>query len=1135
MDPTGNLYIADDGNRRIRKVDAGGTITTVAGNGLAGFGGDNGPATAAGLTNPIGVAVDAAGNLYIADFSNQRIRKVDAGGTITTVAGGGSGGLGDGGPATAATLGFIGGVAVDAAGHLYISDWINQRIRKVDAGGTITTIAGDGLRGFGGDGGPATAARLNAPRGVAVDAAGNLYIADADNGRIRRVDAGGTITTVAGGGTGGLGDGGRATTGRLSNPVGVTMDPAGSLYIAEEGSNRIRKVGPAGGFVDATPPVVARVVTGTPGTNNWYTSNVALTWTVTDPDSPILSLSGCGPTSITTDTAGQTLTCTATSGGGTTTQSVTIKRDTAAPTVNLLTPANDAIFEQNTVVNADYNCTDATAGVASCTGPVTSGAPIDTATPGAKSFAVTAIDAAGNTATATHTYTVSEVAPPVTAVADSATTLEDQAVTVAVLTNDTGGGAPLAITAVTQGTNGAVSIVGTSVQYTPEANFNGSDSFSYTASDGTTSSSATVAVTVTPGNDPPAANDDTAATDEDTAAILAVLGNDTDIDGDTLSLSAVTQGALGSVAITGTTVTYTPNANVSGSDSFSYTATNGQLSDTATVSVTINPVNDAPVGVNDSAITDQNVAVTIDVLTNDVDIDSAALAVSAVDISTNATITTNGTTVTYTPSPAFFGTDSFSYTVSDGSLSSTATVTVTVNEVDGTAPVITPNVVGTLGNGSWYLSGVEVTWTVTDAESEIDSSTGCERVYVIEDTAGRTLTCSATSVGGTNTQSVTVKKDASPPAIRFPAPAPGAGFYTGQSVQADFECTDVGSGVNSCSGTVSDGAAIDTASNGEKTFEVTGTDQAGNTQTFTRKYNVVPQGTVIITTVAGGGPIDSVEALETSVTGPEGVAVDPAGNRYIAVPLLHQVLRLDAAGSITVVAGDGSAGFTGDGATASEARLNRPSGVALDAAGNLYIADHFNHRIRRVDPAGTITTVAGNGVQGFSGDNGPALAASLSFPTGVAVGGLEHLYIADRSNNRVRRVDPAGTITTLAGNGSLGFSGDGGPATAASLGNPFGVALDASGNRLRRGSEQPSHPPGRSHRDDHHSGGQWYVRVRGRQRSGDGGAPGHSHRCRTRCGRPPLHLGSQQPSHPSCRSRRRDHDGGGQRRVRVLG
>jgi hypothetical protein len=221
-------------------------------------------------------------------------------------------------------------------------------------------------------------------------------------------------------------------------------------------------------------------------------------------------------------------------------------------------------------------------------------------------------------------------------------------------------------------------------------------------------------------------------------------------------------------------------------------------------------------------------------------------------------------------------------------------VTVTVNEApDATPPVITPNVVGTLGGDGWYVSGVEVTWTVEDPESAIDSSTGCERVYVIEDTAGRTLTCTATSAGGTASESVTIRKDASPPAIRFPTPPPGAGYYLGQVVEADYECTDVGAGVASCEGTTADGAAIDTATLGEKTFEVTGTDAAGNTQTFTRKYNVVNRGEVIITTVAGGGPIDSVPALEVhDLSEPSDVAVDGAGNRYIVNVVAHRVFKV---------------------------------------------------------------------------------------------------------------------------------------------------------------------------------------------------------------------------------------------------
>src|SRR5271157_2250007 len=238
VDSAGNLYIADTYNDRIRKV-SGGTITTVAGNGTNGFSGDGGPATSASLFWPYGVAVDSAGNLYIADSGNNRIRKV-TGGTITTVAGGGSG-LGDGGPATSASLALPYGVAVDSAGNLYIADFGNNRIRKV-SGGTITTVAGNGTQGFSGDGGPATSASLFRPFGVAVDSAGNLYIGDSWNDRIRKV-SGGTITTVAGNGTAGFsGDGGPATSATLNWPAGVAVDPAGNLHIADSWNDRIRKV-----------------------------------------------------------------------------------------------------------------------------------------------------------------------------------------------------------------------------------------------------------------------------------------------------------------------------------------------------------------------------------------------------------------------------------------------------------------------------------------------------------------------------------------------------------------------------------------------------------------------------------------------------------------------------------------------------------------------------------------------------------------------------------------------------------------------------------------------------------------------------------------------------------------------------
>ena len=238
----GNLYIADTSNHRIRKVDSTGTITTLAGTEGAGFGGDDGPATEAQLSYPSGVAVDAAGNLYIACWFNHRIRRVDSTGTITTIAGTEDGFSGDGGPATQAQLNSPYDVAVDRAGNLYIADRENRRIRKVDSERTITTIAGTGQDDFGGDDGPAIEAQISGD-GLAVDGADNLYIADSSNHRIRKVDSTGTITTIAGTGVRGFGgDGGPATEAQLNYPFGVAVDSAGNLYIADTQNHRMRKV-----------------------------------------------------------------------------------------------------------------------------------------------------------------------------------------------------------------------------------------------------------------------------------------------------------------------------------------------------------------------------------------------------------------------------------------------------------------------------------------------------------------------------------------------------------------------------------------------------------------------------------------------------------------------------------------------------------------------------------------------------------------------------------------------------------------------------------------------------------------------------------------------------------------------------
>ena len=251
VDSSGNLYIADTDNYRIRMVTANGIISTLAGNGTSAYSGDGGPAVQAALHQPTGVALDAAGNVYVADLNNCVIRKIAPSGIITTVAGTGVRGFsGDGGPATKAMLSTVADVKLDSAGNLYISDYNNQRIRRVDTGGIITTIAGTGQTGFFGDGGPATAAQFNGLSELAIDSTGAILVADTDNNRIRRIVPGGAIGTIAGQ-TLSIGDGGPSTLARLTAPGNTAIDAAGNLYIADTGENRIRMVTPAGTITTA--------------------------------------------------------------------------------------------------------------------------------------------------------------------------------------------------------------------------------------------------------------------------------------------------------------------------------------------------------------------------------------------------------------------------------------------------------------------------------------------------------------------------------------------------------------------------------------------------------------------------------------------------------------------------------------------------------------------------------------------------------------------------------------------------------------------------------------------------------------------------------------------------------------------
>ncbi len=628
-DAAGNVYFSS--LHSVFKVDSAGVMTRFAGNGRAGNTGDGAQAASAQLLFPMGIAVDGAGNIFVADRDAAVVRRIAPTGVIQTVAGNGTPGYtGDGGPATSAQLNGPFAVAVDAQGNLFIADTGNLVVRKVAVDGTISTYAGSGTLGFAGDGGAATNAWLNGPEGVALDAGGNLFVADTFNGRIRRVAADGTITTFAGVGTTGIygGDNGPPASAGLSLPTDVAVDRSGNLYISDFGNSRIRIV--SNGVI----ATVAGRNNGAPIVEGEEAVNARLN----------------GPTGVGVDRSG-----------------------------------NFYFVE---------------AGIGSGTGLARG------------DFKVWKVSSTG------------------------------------LMTTLAGNGLP---------------------------NFGG---------DG---ASATTAQLDTP-----------------TGVAVDASGNVLIADSQNQRVRKVSRGTITTIAGTGAA------------------------------------------GFNGDVVLPAN------------------------------------------------------------------------------AQLNTPRGVATDRSGNYFLA-----------------DTGNRRVREGQ---------------------------------------PGGNLFT-------------------------------KAGNGNASYFG-----------------------------------DGMQATLASVNQPEGVAADAAGNVYIADTFDNVVRKVSANGVISTIAGFGTPGFGGDGGPATSAKLNHPRGVAVDALGNVYVADTANNRVRKIDPVGTISTVAGNGTVDFVVPDGVATQQGLSDPRGVAVDQAGNVYVAETGRNRVRKISPTGAITTIAGNGTCCYTGDGGLGTAAQLNQPWGLAVDAEGN-----------------------------------------------------------------------------------------
>ena len=925
VDGVGNIYIADTQNHFIRKiVYATGAIRIIAGNGDNGYSGDNVAAIETALNNPSSVSVDSAGNIYIADTGNRRVRRVDAvSGTITTVAGNGDDGYsGDGVQATTTRLNDPKGVCTDGDGNIYIADTDNNRIRKVDsATGIITTVAGNGSAGYWGDAQAPTDAQIQAATNVRMDAAGNLYIVDGPNHRIRKVtpdvdvETGfRLITTVAGNGDGTYGgDSGPATAASLRNPHDAWVDSAGNIFIADTENNRIRKVDAASGIIT----------------------------TVAGGGDPVDGLGDGGPA------------------GGAKLNKPRGIHVNAAGDIYIADEGHNRVR----MVNAASGIITTVAGNGD-QGYLADGVPA-TATRLNHPYGVQ-VDAAGNIYIADR---------------DNKRIRKVDAAS-GIITTVAG--------------NGDGTYLGDGLPATGTGLNKPSSIFLDAA-----------------GNIYIADTDNNCIRKVDAASglITTVAGN-----GDENYLED------GVPAVT-TPLDHPAGVHVDG-------AGNIYIADTDNKRV-------------------RQVDSGSGIITTIAGTGSAGYWGDA-DLATDAELNH--------PNGVFVDTGGNIYIADTGNRRIRK-----VHAVKGIISTIAGNGVATYaGDGGPAVdASLKNPWGLwVDAPGNIYiADTENQRIRKVNIETGIIET-----VGGNGSAGYT--GDGGPAGdATLKDPADVCVNAAGDIIIADTvnNCirevyaetglisTIAGEASGGFSGDGLPAAATKLYAPGGISRDASGHFYIADTENNRiRKVNVISG---IIETIAGNGlrdySGDGGPATEAALRLPAGVSIDASGSIFIADTENHRIRKVDYdTGVITTVAGNGNSGFSGDDVAATATKLNKPRGVYVDVAGNIFIADTENSRIRKVDTdTGLITTIAGNGDRGDNGDGGPATGAELNKPNDLWVDTSGNIYIADTENHRIRKVDIAtGIISSVAGNGDADYSGENGPATAASLKRPRGVSLDADGN-----------------------------------------------------------------------------------------
>ena len=897
FDQNGNFYVADANNNRVRKVDTGGTISTFAGTGTAGFSGDHGAASEAKLSHPAGLAFDSAGNLYIADVVNGSVRKVDLNGIITTVAGAGTQGFGggDGEQATTVHLGDVYGIAVDDAGNLFIADNSNNAIRKVDPNGRISTIAGDGTAAFGGDGGLATEAQLNQPSCVMVDYAGAVYLCDSANFRVRKIAAGGIITTVAGTGLlGYTGDEGAASSAKLGVPYGLALDAGGDLYIADLNNSVVRVVEGSG--------IIHTLVGTTTGFSGDGGSALAAQ----------LQL----PAGLAVDSFGNLLIA-----------------DAGNNVVRKVVVTGPPALEFGTLNIGDYR-TKAVAAI----NPGTANLNFSEVFSDSGSFTLS-----GNCSTETPLVPggVCSVqvrfSPIFTGEIDGTLEFVDNVGSGVQDVNLHGTGQEVVVPpspatqlvfvpaipgSVTNGGNlGTVTVKAEDGDGNVDTDFG--DAIEFVVTDPNSQIFFTNSRTASEG----------VATFDLSSTACTVAGE--------YSVTA-TSGEL-SAAIASFTVApdgppIVPGAGMIGNSRL-FSPTNIGESSSRTFSLRITgPITIASVTAGGDFTFGQ---VVVNGQRNGAVVEGCSLD-TALNDGDSCTLR-----VIFTPTAPGQRWHPLVVTDNDGKKYSFGLAGVGTGVAVGFRP----------GSASAIAGNSELSTLSTPASIALDAD---GNLYIADYDGG-----------------VVRKVDPS-------------GVLTTIAGGGDTDADDI--------------PATDAILQGPTAVAV---DAAGNLYISDWDASAIRK-------VDVNGTISTLESAE--VDGPTALRLDSTGNLYVADDNLHQVFELDKSGAFSVVVGT-TQGYAGDGDAATAAQLNSPEGLALDDSGNLYIADTDNHVVRKVDTEGTITRIAGasDGTAGYDGDGGPATSAHLHSPMGLDLDAAGNLYITDTDNRVIRKVNPQGIIMTVAG------------------------------------------------------------------------------------------------------------------------